>query len=458
MQFSFKLLVFLSLFFFPIFIFIFDLFFIENDYQPNPFLNFIKKCNDTTNYLNITKISKINIGWILWKKLDKLSLKHRCKVIYKLYNVHTIQNEFIFNRLYHYNNKYSKNVSGKFVHHSYYRISPKNKNNFENVISHTYIVQEYIFKHQNPINCENRSFLIIGGFDTGHGSEIHVIGTYLALALTVNRIAILDPFYKNKKSFGSFCGNITTWECFFEPLTNCSIPNNAFINTTEYQNTSQTEKYLYIKKLFDFINYVPPQINKILASGIIPNENLLPYWRIQSTTYIFRLNEKTNNKVNELIKESLGNTLQSGCVNVWVRHGDKYKEMQLLTADKYMHSVKFINSISNNKFPVYISSDDPEVITYYQKYYSNELLYLKFKRLNDNYTENLNKGDKMTLNFIADVKAALHCIAFSGTRQSNVVRIIDELKNTVGFSLNYPYFENGYICINEDGYEKKEFW
>lgn len=431
----------------------------KNKNDINPFIDFIKKCNKSIiGNINLTQIMEIKKGWFLWKNMNELSYNYRCGVLNKIFDIHNIKSKLVFNRLYRFSNNNYVNVSGKFLHESYYRITPKNKNSYDNIISHTYNVQEYIFKHQNPLICENKSFLIIGGFDTGHGSEIHVIGTYLALALSINRIAILDPFYKNKKSFGSFCGNITTWECFFEPLTNCSIPNSAFLNTTEYKSNSQTEKYLYLKRLFDYVNYIPPEICKILSDSVIPSEYFIPYWRIQSTTYIFRLNEKTNHKVNEMIKESVGDSLQSGCVNVWVRHGDKYKEMELLTSDKYTYSVKLFNLISNKNIPLYLSSDDPEVITYFQNNYSKEMYYLKFKRLNDNYTENLNKGDKMTLNFIADVKAALHCIAFSGTRQSNVVRIIDELKNAVGFSLNYPYFENGYININEAGYEKKEFW
>lgn len=462
MKFSLIKCVYLLLLLFSLYLLIRYIYFVNNECvsenESNPFIEFVNKCNiSKLHSYNITHLQSINTGWILWDKLNKLDMKNKCKIIKRIFNIHKIKNDIIFNRLYNYNNKSIIDVKGEFLHESYYRMKPNNKNSHSNIMSHTYKIQNYIFQHQNPQNCENKSFLILSGFDTGHGSEIHVLGTYLALALTINRIAVFDPFYENKKSFGDFCGNVTTWECFFEPLTNCSIPKNASINTTEYQNSSQTEKYLYLRMLFNFVHYIPPKISEIVSNSVIPNENMLPYWRMQSATYIFRLNEKTDKKVNKLIKESVGNGLESGCINVWVRHGDKYKEMQLLTSDKYLNSVRLFNSITNRRIPIYLSSDDPEVIKYFKTHYS-DVYYLKFQRLNDNYTENLNKGDKMTLNFIADVKAALHCIAFSGTRQSNVVRIIDELKNTVGFSLNYPYFENGYININENGYEKKEFW
>lgn len=60
----------------------------------------------------------------------------------------------------------------------------------------------------------------------------------------------------------------------------------------------------------------------------------------------------------------------------------------------------------------------------------------------------------MTLNFLSDIKLAIKCNGFSGTRESNVVRVIDELKNTYGYSFNSPFLEIGKIFIENKQYKE----
>eukprot|EP01032_Pedospumella_encystans_P028847 gene28847-32580_t len=50
---------------------------------------------------------------------------------------------------------------------------------------------EEIWTNQHPADCSKAKFLISGGFESGFGSEMHVIGAGLALAMSMNRVYIM---------------------------------------------------------------------------------------------------------------------------------------------------------------------------------------------------------------------------------------------------------------------------
>lgn len=69
---------------------------------------------------------------------------------------------------------------------------------------------------------------------------------------------------------------------------------------------------------------------------------------------------------------------------------------------------------------------------------------MQYGRKNDpNSINALNKGDNLTLNVIADLVIAVSSSGYSGTLKSNIARIINELRMTVGYRFNSPYFEIG---------------
>lgn len=50
-----------------------------------------------------------------------------------------------------------------------------------------------IWNHQHPQDCSKAKFLIAEGFLSGFGSEIHVVGVGLALAMEMGRVFVLNP-------------------------------------------------------------------------------------------------------------------------------------------------------------------------------------------------------------------------------------------------------------------------
>lgn len=52
---------------------------------------------------------------------------------------------------------------------------------------------EVIYKHQHPVDCKNAKYLVSGMYESGFGSEFHVIGVALATAINLNRVYIMYP-------------------------------------------------------------------------------------------------------------------------------------------------------------------------------------------------------------------------------------------------------------------------
>lgn len=144
---------------------------------------FFKVC-ERVKYINSTKYynSKYIYGKDLWNDFITKEKFNICMFLKEM-NLFKYNNSYYCHKLYSLNNKSNINVKGRFPDKSYYRLVPKNKYNYNNVITHTYEVQNYIYNHQHPLNCNNKKYLIIGGYKSGHGSEIHVLTSYLALFL-----------------------------------------------------------------------------------------------------------------------------------------------------------------------------------------------------------------------------------------------------------------------------------
>lgn len=414
------------------------------------------KYNNITIYNNNNKFV---YGKNLWETIlkEKNTTNTMCLLL-KNMNLFKYNTSFYYHRLYSLNNKTNIKVKGRFPDRSYYRLVPKNKYNYNNIMTNTYEVQNFIFNYQHPLNCNDKKYLIIKGYESGHGSEIHVLTSYLSLALYTNRIAIFDPYYITLKALGKFCKREQNWLCFLEQLTNCSLTYAEYINSSKYINSNQPDRCLYISGVTKFRYLIPSQIINLVKDSPLYQNKLLHYWRIQAATYIFRLNRKTDKEIHKLIHKSLKDRLFKGCFNIWVRHGDKYKEMKLLNSEDYIPSYNIYKSLTKSNIPIYLSTDDNNVIEFFDSLNNTKVYYLKFLRKNDNFQSNMKRGDEMTLNFIADIKAALYCNGFSGTRKSNVVRLIDELRSTVGLASNAIYFENGNIKFSDTSYENYEFW
>lgn len=389
--------------------------------------------NEKTREFNISEFKN---GNEMWNNISYSNYSEICSLL-KFMGLSKRNNRLYFNSIYgkydiEYHDKYEK-----FPDRSYYRLSPKNYNR-RDILFGTFDFQHFIYNHQHPFTCRNKKFLLIKGWDAGHISEIHILSSYLKLALDSNRIAIFDKNYKSKVANGKFCSNHPrNWECYLEPLSNCTLSSDDIKNSVKYKHINQLEKVIILDITSKYQHLVPHFIYKYFKYKKFSKQFFKYYWTIQSVTYLFRINKRTYNYL-------LNNNLQvkrirkNNFINVWIRHGNKIHEMNLIPTPLYYSSINIYYKLWGKK-RIYVSSDDPYAIETVAKKYN--ALYLSYPRINDSSPNNaLAKGDKLTLNVIADILIALSSYGFSGTLKSNIARLLNELRMTVGFRLNAPFF------------------
>lgn len=375
-------------------------------------------------YKNNIIFNIYNYGYEYYNRLLNASDCELCQTI--IYNSHVVK---------------CKNKNTK-THRSY--IPYKYKCNYEsNELYGTDVIQKWIYKKQHPQNCKSVKFLIIPYFKSGFGSIIHVIGTYLSLALNSNRIAIISH---------------TAVAKYFIPLSNCFIEsdyNHINISNNVYSN----DKYVMPKNTYRFS--IPIFVLQFLNNSPISHLYYLHYWRNQAAKYIYHLRENIKKIVNQNIKRYIKynkNKIKNyPCINVWIRHGNKYKEMKLIDTEKYFTAIDLFKRLYRKRFNIYLSTDDRYAINKIIRSKYN-VYYLNYTRYNDNIS---NWKNNHIYNIISDIELSLKCIAFIGTRGSNINRLIDELISTSKFNSNFPYFEIGRISktnISNTYVEIPEFW
>lgn len=333
-------------------------------------------------------------------------------------------------------------------------------------------IQHIIWKHQHPSTCDDKKFLIIPSLFNGLGSSLHTMSLYLAKALDENKILAWGsetemltytwnggPYCFNhitedqqkyihklekrkhnqikRNPFNSTQTEFKGYDCFFEQLTNCSydIDINAMIIKRE-----DTISNTYIPKI------IKPIVNRLK----IPQNLYYFYWRMCSTAYFVRYNHITNNWVNELEEDYLVNPGKNYDVSLYVRHGDKGSEMELVSNDQYVGAIKVIQKILNkDKLNVFLSTEDPETVKWFKENTNYTLSYFDFELDNYNIDQASKLSSILTRQMLANLKHSLFSKFVIGTIGSNWNRLIIELRmTTAGYANNY-YFEVGdHVCLS----------
>jgi len=311
-------------------------------------------------------------------------------------------------------------------------------------------VQRYIWEKQHPPKdaCASAKYLY-GWWPHGFGSQMHVAGSQLAKALEEDRI-----FYWGKTTGREFaspelCGTVNNWLCFFQPPTNCS--------TDDYANEGNTVKGDVSEKLV-------PTVFVQWLKEVAPHINAKYWWRAQSTAYLMRLNQHTLEAVSELRKSNSMAMLSPaenptrqqvlrlpqpvfplprGTLSLHVRHGDKYKEMQLQPYSKYMAGADYLTAMNPNFLRplIFLSTDDPAVVQESFGYTEWATIYSDISRVNSNGADEVAKTPNAAHLHLLQLLMALECDAWVGTRGSNWNRLIDELRCIWVAKCDHPYFE-----------------
>ena len=366
-----------------------------------------------------------------------------------------------------------------------YRLWPNlvNKNQLENgkQLFGFDEAMDAIWKNQNPENCSdpNVKFLVSNGYASGFGSRIHVEGSGLTTAMNLGRVYLMH--YGNPGRLRAHLRNIVssvhcraqhkdTLDCYYIPWSKCSLADagvkfliNAMKSPGYDPNDPQKNidrRTLLYHHGSDPYREIPTQFNHLLScSPFIPSFQYY-WWRAITATYLLRPNNATIKQLEKLDVLKLGTNPNERCISIYIRHGDKHIEMELVQFQKYieiamdMWKKKMVqNTKGNEKLVIFLGTENPKVLeeadiwskenkipVKYTKLFDREKVSASLESASQKALRKVAKfkyNDLEYLSILLNLQNSLKCDAWVCTLASNTCRIIDELRATIGGKANY---------------------
>lgn len=372
---------------------------------------------------------------------------------------------------------------------------------------------DIIWKHQHPQDCKNAKFLIPTEHTGGFGSELHVLTNPLGLAMDLDRVYLLNPLLQSLSMWEletPFCRNGTSigLDCYYEVSSSCtifdalganalqvlqrlkkmkfrSLPSGPYavedlppVYTLHGQHSSRLYTDDFLKEINKFSagrktlmlhnvfrmggKYIPRVFRPLMdCSPIIPQFQYY-WWRAMTMTYYLRPNERTMAWINEHRNYSFERAAErNNTVGIYVRRGDKSREMRISPLTEYIDAMRLIwslNYLPNATAPrvIFLASESSEVIdemtqyvqnhtTMYEMYYTTVfdrkgLLAEKSASERDAGAEILHHPDEY-LSMLLNIHHLLQANAWVCTLGSNFCRVFDELRATVGAKAGAPFVD-----------------
>ncbi|OHT15390.1 hypothetical protein TRFO_14146 [Tritrichomonas foetus] len=314
--------------------------------------------------------------------------------------------------------------------------------NHSKVLPKTREFQEWLYKHQNPMKCEDKKYIEVTISDWGFGAVMKHVSRKFVTALKNGYIVIM---HRNKwvwASNGDFCRNDRSFFCFFEEISNCSnyyYSIKSGKNIMHYQGNVYPSPFHYPNWLEDFLRDTPIYQNP---------EAMLFYTTAQIYTYLMRPNKRLLKWMDDYVKnDSLHTDTRYNKIDVamHVRHGDKGSEMKLVPTMDYVKALRIIQRIENRKnLTVYVTSEDHNAIKdLKEKVKDCTILYYNQKRANGGFKQFRNDGEYLTLVTMMNLREAIRSKYYIGTEKSNWGYMVHLLRQTAGFHFSDLFFEVG---------------
>ncbi|CAF3370742.1 unnamed protein product [Rotaria sp. Silwood2] len=307
------------------------------------------------------------------------------------------------------------------------------KNEFS--IQNTLWAQKWFYEHQHPINCTNKRFAIIQNYVwSGFGSTVHLIAWAFGRAIADNRIAV----YQTPGNWLYGDCNSSTPDCFFLPITNCSIPSKVDGNQV-------------IKINADIGHWSKPIMPTIFRS------RTFNWYRVQILFYLMRYKPETLAHVQNAISKQFKPSsidLHHPYIAVYVRRSDKVKAKEMSQSYTLKQYFDLFNDHARqaNISTIYINSEDPKVFNEFaeinkekQGYY--KLLNLKLQRnvvFGSLTSMTREQRGKIVLEFLTDLFIEANADLHVGTLTSNWCRLVDEMRLALGKLIPFYTPENIY--------------
>ncbi len=129
----------------------------------------------------------------------------------------------------------------------------------------THEVQQLIHKSQNPDDCTTAQYMIMGGFNSGVGSNIHVFGAHAMHAMRTGRVILWSGDFGKMYTDNELCGGDRTWSCHLRWPSKCTIQHaqaRAFPDTVDVSETANglSQKAGEVKPAMPATEYFAPAV------------------------------------------------------------------------------------------------------------------------------------------------------------------------------------------------------
>ena len=416
---------------------------------------------------------QMNSSTLFWEKISGMSVQTHKVMMDTLFPLITDHSDE-YNENYEYRQIYYHwNVNGlsyklhkrynDFPDESYYWVYPRGQEPKEkHILFGTFYIQHEIWKHQFPATCEDKKFLLMPFDRSGYGSIIHTYTQVLQLGLDHDRIVVITPDDGADFVDRSFC-TTKSMACYFDQLTNCTVSDdiiyearhvniNSIRNDMGHTNTNtrikafRDAKYLYVDfrvgLLTNTRDNVPRLIRSFLRDQSFTKSMALAYWRTQGATFLNRFNKRTLEWITKFNKNVCPSCQNEYDISLYIRHGDKYKEMKLVENQVYYNATKILVDVlgydTKKKRTIYVNGDEEQSIRIFSSFPSKIVSMSNIQR-NKKTFQDVRRAKNIAIITLADLYnqvRADHCV---GTYGSNWNRLIYELKMTVGMK------SDGYI-------------
>jgi hypothetical protein len=362
---------------------------------------------------------------------------------------------------------------------------------------------DYIWEHQHPKSCEGKRFVINGIHNGGFGSELHVLGAVLGVALDMDRIYLQNPIVHSGVAWefeNPFCykSGKKNLECYYRNYSTCSVfdalgPNAINILHQAVNNVKANQPFnheLYVTTIPSEWTGLPDKLAEIyrkaenfkvvlirnpgwLKFGVLP-QLFMPllqcspmkpdffyyWWRAISMMFIMRPNDEAL----EWMRENQLAVLDQShdYMTMYIRRGDKSVEMRLPPLAAYTHSLSLLherNLVSTATEPrlLFLASEDSKVIKSMREWNDHHKKYeiiateifdraglLAERTADERKKMSPTQHDHHPLEYLSmmlNVHYLVKGTSYICTLSSNFCRIIDELRATVGGKADRPYVD-----------------
>ena len=323
-------------------------------------------------------------------------------------------------------------------------------------------VQALLWRHQHPLDCEAAAFLVYSaGPGLGIGAKLDFLAGALGRALDLGRVLLID--YEDQWVEGAFCRKHPTMDtCFFKPISSCSLAHiygnrieagGDILHNITHLSKTRTElnsSRIVFEQGYTFTNSVPSRLQQLIPSLGLKDAFIggvkadCYWWRAQGVSYIFRPNRRTLREMSKIRDQSFRDTIGPGTISIHVRHGDKHRDGVPEVPNLVYHRVaELLRSKSNNflRPKYFLSTEDPETVTFFQQLYGEEVAFVKVHRDNHSGGSPASVADpsREMLFALLNLDLALQCDGWVCTLTSMWCTLIDRLRATVKCKASRPY-------------------